>query len=204
MDHVTFKANHTAASYVANGLDENALEAFELHMMRCLECTQEVETWRAIKIHMPQPVVASPLAVRRRAGGAFGTWPIAAVFVGAAVGWWGIGGTSADLNSTQTVVFNLSALPRGVDECTAIRLAADTQVALLRIELDHPGPIVALDSQKRELPEGHYFSHAQADGSQLLRIDSELLTARTVHLYVRYSGGSLDPVGCVTGAVALR
>jgi len=47
MDHIQFKANQTAAGYVANGLDESTQEAFELHLMGCSECVEDVEVWRA-------------------------------------------------------------------------------------------------------------------------------------------------------------
>ena len=53
MDHSQFKANQTAAVYVADGLDERTLEAFEMHMMGCTECIEDVESWRAIKVNMP-------------------------------------------------------------------------------------------------------------------------------------------------------
>ena len=44
-----FKANQTAAAYVANELDEHSQEAFEIHMMGCSECVNDVEAWRVIK-----------------------------------------------------------------------------------------------------------------------------------------------------------
>src|SRR3984957_11995587 len=53
MDHALFKAKQTAAVYVADGLDERTLEAFEMHMMGCTECIDDVERWRAIKVNMP-------------------------------------------------------------------------------------------------------------------------------------------------------
>jgi len=53
MDHAQFKAKQTAAVYVADGLDERTLEAFEMHMMGCTECVEDVESWRAIKVNMP-------------------------------------------------------------------------------------------------------------------------------------------------------
>ena len=43
MDHTQFKANQTAATYVADGLDEGTLEAFEMHMMGCTECIEDVD-----------------------------------------------------------------------------------------------------------------------------------------------------------------
>ena len=57
MDHMQFKANQTAAAYVAHELDEHTQEAFEVHMMGCSECLNDVEAWRVIKTHMPDAVV---------------------------------------------------------------------------------------------------------------------------------------------------
>jgi hypothetical protein len=37
MDHIRFKANLTAATYVSHGLDESMQEDFELHLMSCPE-----------------------------------------------------------------------------------------------------------------------------------------------------------------------
>jgi hypothetical protein len=42
MDHLQFKANQTAAVYVADGLDASTQEAFEMHMMACPECVEDV------------------------------------------------------------------------------------------------------------------------------------------------------------------
>lgn len=207
MDHIQFKANQTAAGYVANGLDESTQEAFELHMMGCSECVEDVEVWRAIKLEMPkQRAEVRTLAPRRKLA-AFSDWRMAASLVGAGVigatgGWLGKSTTATDLDSTRTVVFNLPSVSRGADDCTAMRLASDTRLAVLRV----PGVskelrVVALDSEKRELPAGEYASRIQPDGSQLVRIDSELLAGRSVHLEARRADGSGEPLGCVTGDV---
>src|SRR5690554_4863871 len=87
MDHAQFKTNQIAAIYVANGLDAATQEAFELHMMSCAECLEDVEAWRAIKMHMPRkkapaPVVQLPTrteAVARRSSSVAG-WRLAASF----------------------------------------------------------------------------------------------------------------------------
>src|SRR5579864_2843337 len=103
MDHIQFKANQTAAGYVANGLDESTLEAFELHMMGCSECVEDVEVWRAIKLDMhrqrPQLHVVAP----RRRFAAFSDWRMAASVVGAGLlgaagGWLGKATTATDLD----------------------------------------------------------------------------------------------------------
>jgi hypothetical protein len=205
MDHIQFKANQTAAGYVANGLDESTQEAFELHMMGCSECVADVEVWRAIKLDMPrQHSEVRTLAPRRKLA-AFSEWRMAASLVGAGVigvagGWLGKATTATDLDSTRTVVFNLPSVSRGADDCTAMRLASDTRLAVLRVPgISRDLRVVALDSEKRELPAGDYASRIQPDGSQLLRIDAELLVGRSVRLEARRADGSGEPLGCVTG-----
>ena len=54
MEHLRFKADQTAAIYIARGLDEKSQEAFELHLMTCGDCVNDVEAWRAIEQHMPR------------------------------------------------------------------------------------------------------------------------------------------------------
>jgi hypothetical protein len=207
MDHIQFKANQTAAGYVANGLDESTQEAFELHMMGCSECVEDVEVWRAIKLEMPQQRAEVRTLAPGRKLAAFSDWRMAASLVGAGVigatgGWLGKSTTATDLDSTRTVVFNLPSVSRGADDCTAMRLASDTRLAVLRV----PGVakdlrVVALDSQKRELPAGEYTSRIQPDGSQLVQIDAQALAGRSVHLEARRADGSGEPLGCVTGEV---
>jgi anti-sigma factor RsiW len=57
MDHLRFKSDQTAAAYVADELDPTHREEFELHLMSCLECVEDVEGWRAIKNHLPREAV---------------------------------------------------------------------------------------------------------------------------------------------------
>src|SRR5579864_4009771 len=199
MDHIQFKANQTAAGYVANGLDESTQEAFELHMMSCPECVEDVEVWRAIKLDMPKQRPEVRTVAPRRKVAAFGDWRMAASLVGAGLlgaagGWLGKATTATDLDSTRTVVFNLPAVSRGADECTAVRLAPDTRLAVLRVPgLSRDLRVVALDSEKRELPAGQYSSRVQPDGSQLLQIDARLLAGRNVQLETRRASGSGEP-----------
>ncbi|MEJ0036400.1 MAG: zf-HC2 domain-containing protein [Gammaproteobacteria bacterium] len=80
MDHMQFKANQTAAAYVAHELDEHAQEAFEVHMMGCSECLNDVEAWRVIKTHMPDAVVVE--TARQFKKHWWGGWGMAASFVG--------------------------------------------------------------------------------------------------------------------------
>jgi len=207
MDHIQFKANQTAAGYVANGLDESTQEAFELHLLGCSECVEDVEVWRAIKLDMPRQRPEVRTAAPKRRYVAFSDWRMAASLLGAGIigatgGWLGKSTTATDLDSTRTVVFNLPSVSRGADDCTAMRLASDTRLAVLRV----PGVskdlrVVALDSEKRELPAGDYTSRIQPDGSQLVQIDAQALAGRSVHLEARHADGSGEPLGCVTGEV---
>lgn len=209
MDHIQFKANQTAAGYVANGLDESTQEAFELHMMGCSECVADVEVWRAIKLEMPRQgaQVRTSTPQRKVASFSFSDWRMAASLVGAGVigatgGWLGKATTATDLDSTRTVVFNLPSVSRGADDCTAVRLASDTRLAVLRVPgISKDLRVAALDSEKRQLPAGDYTSRIQPDGSQLLKIDAALLAGRQIHLEARRADGSGEPLGCVTGAL---
>jgi anti-sigma factor RsiW len=205
MDHTQFKANQTAAEYVADGLDERTQEAFEQHLMGCTECVEDVESWRAIKLAMPQAAPAARPAVAARRFPAVTDWRMAASLLGAGVvgatsGWIARSGQATDLDSTHTVVFNVPSVTRGADECANLRLATDTQVAVVRV----PGVardlrVIALDSQGHELPGG--AGHTQPDGSQLLRIESQLLKGHAVQLEARHADGSTEPLSCVTGEI---
>ncbi len=205
MDHVQFKANQTAAGYVAGGLDDGTQEAFELHLMGCSECVEDVEIWRAIKVEMPKMGLNVRSATAPRKSADFGDWRMAASLVGvgvigAAGGWLGKTTTVTDLDSTRTVVFNLPSVSRGAGECAALRLAADTQVALVRVAgISGDSHVVALDSEMHALPPSQYASRSQPDGSQLVRLNSSLLVGRAVHLEIRRSNGLDEPLGCVTG-----
>jgi hypothetical protein len=204
MDHTQFKTNQTAAGYVADGLDEGTQEAFELHMMGCSECVDDVEVWRSIKLDMPRPRPAVRTAPARRFR-PFTDWRMAASLLGAGVvgasgGWFGRATQATDIDSTQTVVFNVPSVTRGADECSALRFAADTRLAILRVPgVSRDLKVVALDSEKHELPSGKYAARLQPDGSQLVRIDAQLLDGRAVHLEARRADGSGEPLGCVTG-----
>jgi hypothetical protein len=208
MDHTQFKAKQTAAVYVADGLDENTLEAFEMHMMGCTECLEDVETWRSIKHNMPsraRPALA-PAAMGRHVHAAAG-WRMAAslvigVTLGTAGGWFGREAQAPNLDSTQTAFFNVPATTRGGDECTPLRFAPDTRFAVLRIPgVTRDRHVVAADSEKRELPASRYTSRLQPDGSHLVRIDTQALEGRAVHLEAQAADGFGEPLGCVTGEI---
>lgn len=223
MDHAQFKAKQTAAVYVADGLDERTLEAFEMHMMGCTECIDDVESWRAIKVNMPtraRPARAPAVLGRNlhagaghsrvgHSGGGYATagWRMAASLVvggvlGTAGGWFGHQSQTPNLDSTQTAFFNVPAATRGAGDCTALRLAPDTRFAVLRVPgVSRDRQVIAADAEKRELPASRYISRLQPDGSHLVRIDTQALDGREVFLEARATDGFGEPLGCVTGQV---
>ena len=207
MDHSQFKANQTAAVYVADGLDGPTQEAFEMHMMACPECVEDVETWRAIKINMPakvRPLVrpATNIPVRSRQAPA---WRLAAsvllaVSVGAAGGWLGHSTTHPGVSDGGTVFFNMPVLTRGAEECQPIKLAPRTTDAVVRLGgITGSSALVALNSDHKELPDGAYSVSVQPDGSRLLQIEVQALAGRAVHLEAQSADGTSEPLGCVTG-----
>ncbi len=212
MDHAQFKARQTAAVYVADGLDEPTLEAFETHMMGCRECVEDVESWRAIKLNMPRHSAVPrrpaqvPAVLGRSAQPSVG-WRMAASLLmggtlGIAGGWFGHETQTPNLDSTQTTFFNVPAATRGGGDCTALQLAPETKFAVLRVPgVMHGRKIIAADAEKRELPTSHYTSRLQPDGSHLVRIDAQVLDGREVFLEAHAADGSGEPLGCVTGEV---
>lgn len=208
MEHEFFAAHQTAAAYVADGLDEATLEKFELHLMSCSTCLDDVESWRAIKQNMPGRRAAGPARLRHLAP--FIDWRMAASLfgvgvLGAAGGWFGREATQGpDVDSSQTVVFNLAGTTRGADDCTVLRLGADTRVAVLRVPGVPSGLILsALDAEGQPLPAGHYAIRLQPDGSYLVRMDSQFLVGRSVYLQThRGDGAGGEPLGCITDELA--
>lgn len=206
MDHIQFKSSQTAAAYVAHELTEHQQEAFELHMMGCSECVNDVESWRVIKQHMPAPAVVEAQKPFRKLW--WGGWGMAASFLGAVavsgVGGWFAGGVARpSVDSTETAIFNLPALTRGVDECTTMPIASNARAVVLRV----PGVaanhrVVATDSTGHELSGSRYSSHAQRDGSWVLRFDADWLQRERAELVTRNAEGADESLGCVTAAVA--
>jgi anti-sigma factor RsiW len=212
MNHLQFKTRQTAADYVAQGLDEPTQEAFELHLMGCPECLQDVEIWRAIKQEMPRPATgigtataiapAAAAASQQRRLPALQTWRMAASWLGigilgAAGGWLGKSLQSTDLASAQTVVFSLPAMTRDA-ECVPLLLASDTRSAIVRIpQVSRGMQVVALDSDQHQIGAA---VRTQPDRSQLMRLDSRHLTGRDVYLQARGTDAS-EPLGCITGQI---
>jgi len=206
MDHIQFKSSQTAAAYVAHELTEQQQEAFELHMMGCSECVNDVESWRVIKHHMPAPEVIEARKPFKKLW--WGGWGMAASFVGAMVVS-GFGGYLASalqrpsLDSSETAIFNLPALTRGADDCTTLALAANARAVLLRVPgvaSDHR--VIAVDGAGRELPDARYSAREQRDGSWILRFEADWLQKQPAHLASRGPGGREEPLGCVNAAAS--
>jgi len=211
MDHAQFKAKQTAAVYVADGLDDHTLEAFEMHMMGCNECVEDVETWRAIKLNMPARVrpARAPAVLARSTRAATG-WRMAASLLaggilGTAGGWFGHQSQAPNLDSTQTAFFNVPAATRGAGECTPLRIAPNTRFAVLRVPgVTRDRKVIAVDAERHELPAARYTSRLQPDGSHLVRIDTQALNGRDVFLDAQASDGFGEPLGCVTAELPQR
>lgn len=195
-----FKANLTAATYVSHGLDESVQEDFELHLMSCPECVDDVEAWRAIEKHMPR----EERAVVARAAPARASlkhWRLAASLVGigivgAASGWYWRGFADPELDRTE--FFNTLPLTRGA-YCTPLKYAADTQRVVLRVAgVASDRKVVALSAQGEALAARGYSARRQTDGSWLLQFAAAALTPRTIRLESQGATGPGEPLGCIS------
>ena len=205
MDHIQFKSSQTAASYVAHELNEPQQEAFELHMMGCSECLNDVEAWRVIKTHMPAPAVmeAARPPFRKTWWGGFG---MAASFAGAmgvaAVGgWFASSAQRPNVDSSELAVFNMPAITRA-SECTQLPLAANARALMLRI----PGVaserhVVVTDASGKPLADSVYTARVQRDGSWVVRFDAAYLQREAAQVVSSKSGTEDELLGCVVAAV---
>lgn len=206
MDHLQFKSNHTAAAYVADGLDAKTQEAFELHMMACPECVGDVEIWRAMKRTLPREMSEADLpAIAPRKHGIAG-WRIAASlavvgFVGAGGGWYARSLQAPWLDSEQIAFFSLPPLARGFSDCSPLTLEQGTRLIALRVPGAMPDQqLVAIDANGRDLDPKTYTTHVQPDASWLVRLRSDSLSDRTIRFEARSVDGTAEPLGCVVGA----
>lgn len=205
MDHQSFKAKQTAAVYVAHGLDDRTLEAFEMHMMGCNECVADVETWRAIKLHIPARPRGRNITPESRpvsSGWRMAATLVTGVVAGSYISWTAHVHSFPNPDSTQTGVYNLPSLSRGWGDCARLRVATDTEVAYIRVP-DIPAAlhVVPLNADKQELNAQAYSWRAQPDGSGVLKLATQWVVGRTVYLERRVSGGDGESVGCITGEV---
>jgi hypothetical protein len=207
MEHLRFKADQTAAIYIARGLDEKSQEAFELHLMTCGECVNDVEAWRAIEQHMPRsPRAAGPAAPAAILDRGLKDWRLVASLIsigvlGAIGGWYG---RSFDESiDPRTAFFNAQPVTRGADECTPLKFGADTSRVVLRVSgVGRDRKVLALDPQGRELASEGYAAWRQADGSWLLQFAAAQLSRRAIRLESRGAGsGPGEPLGCISADV---
>jgi hypothetical protein len=205
MDHMHFKANQTAAAYVAQELDEHSQEAFEIHMMGCSECVNDVEAWRVIKTHMPDAVVVE--TARQFKKNWWGGWGMAASFIGAMIvaaggGWFANSMQRPSLDTSETSIFDLQPVTRS-EECTKLPLAANTRAVVLRVtKVDSQRRLVATDESGKELPASRYVAREQRDGSWVLRFDADGVQGSAAHIVSRGGEGEDEALGCVIGTIS--
>jgi hypothetical protein len=205
MDHMSFKANQTAAAYVAGELDELSQEKFEIHMMGCSECLNDVEAWRVIKTHMPDAAVVE--TARQFKKHWWGGWGMAASFVGTvaiagAGGWFANAMQRPSLYSTETAIFDMQPITRSSD-CYQLPVAANTRTVLVRItRVDSERRPVATDMDGSELASSLYNARLQRDGSWVMLFDSDSLQNAPAYIVARKSESADESLGCVTTAIA--
>ena len=228
--HLRYKAEMTAALYVAHGLDLTAEETFELHLMECPQCVDDVEAWRAIQRHMPVAAGADVASARRVPSAAavaaaaltppapaaprsavppqasLRHWRLAAslvgiALIGAAAGWYGR--TLVDPGLENTAVFNAPALERGAAECTALKFGAATQRIALRVAGVASGrQVVALSARGEELSSRDYSARRQADGSWLVQFAPSALARGALSLQSRGAAEGAESLGCFSAPAA--
>ena len=201
-----FKANQTAAAYVAHDLDEIAQEAFEVHMMGCSECLNDVESWRVIKTHMPDAVVLEPARQFKKHW--WGGWGMAASFVGAMVVAAAGGGfytgtlQRPNVDSSEIAIFDMQPVTRS-EGCTQLPLAANTRAVVLRMtKVDSERHPLATNLDGMELQASDYNVRAQRDGSWVLRFEPSYLKRASAYIVTRKAGTEDESLGCVSAVVA--
>jgi anti-sigma factor RsiW len=226
MSHLAYKSSQTAALYVADGLPDPDREAFELHLMNCSECIEDVETWRALAdgIAAERPaaaVEARPVAVAvpspptsptqppqpalpRVAARARPAWAVAAsVLMASALGLLCgrfLGDRAPSIGDPSLAFVSLGA-PTRAGDCAVVRIAADARVVAIRI----PGALeqttlVATRVGGSALDRDRYSVRTQADGSWLVRLPVAALVGQEIELETRsaQAGEPARPVGCVS------
>jgi len=202
---MSFKANQTAAAYVAGELDELSQEKFEIHMMGCSECLNDVEAWRVIKMHMPDAAVVE--TARQYKKHWWGGWGMAASFVGTiaiagAGGWFANAMQRPNVYSSETAIFDMQPITRSSD-CYQLPVAANTRTVLVRVtRVDSERRPVATDMDGSELASSLYSARLQRDGSWVMLFDSDSLKKAPAYIVARKDAGADESLGCVTTAVA--
>jgi hypothetical protein len=217
MSHLAFKSNQTAAQYVADGLGDPDREAFELHLMNCSDCVDDVETWRALSqgiaaqsASVARPVAANvapernPARALARHSADWQRWQLAAsVFLACALGlgggWFLRAGRGGSLDDGALGFVSLAGPTRSAD-CTVVPLAAGTRIVAARIPGARSGQgLIATRLDGRPLDASGYSVRVQPDGSWLLRIEASLLLGQEVVLESREGTGAdaREPIGCL-------
>jgi len=205
MDHIQFKSNQTAAAYVAHELDEHQQEAFEIHMMGCSECLNDVEAWRVIKTHLPDAVVLE--TARQFKKHWWGGWGMAASFVGAVLvaaagGFYGGTHQRPNIDSSETAIFDMQPVTRS-EGCTQLPVAANTRAVVLRMtKVDSERHPLATNLDGMELASNQYNVRAQRDGSWVLRFEPDYLKQASAYIISRKNGTEDESLGCVSAAIA--
>ena len=205
MEHMQFKSSQTAAAYVANELSDPQQEAFELHMMGCSECLNDVEAWRVIKTHMPAPaVIEAARAPFRKVW--WGGWGMAASFaaamaVSAVGGYFASSAQRPNVDSSELAVFNMPAVTRA-SECTQLPLAANARALVLRVPgVSSERRVAVTDASGTPAPSGAYSARLQRDGSWVLRFDAAYLQRDSVQVVSSRPGTEDEVLGCVVATV---
>lgn len=202
MDHARFKANHTAALYVSGELDEQLQETFELHLMSCPSCVQDVEIWRAMSGGIRQQR-GELLEQRSRQPAQAVAWPIAASFAliaigSGAAGWYGRSLSGPSLDDEALAVFNLPPVTRSGADCVRLQVGSMTELVALRVPNALAGWQLELtDAQGKPLDGGSYAVRAQPDGSWLLRMRARQPAGELLRLQSRAADGTSEPLGCI-------
>jgi hypothetical protein len=204
MNHLQFKADQTAAIYVSRGLDEGAQEDFELHLMSCPECVDDVEAWRAIEAHMP-PDAQRAVSRAARTSGGLAVWRLAASLVGigilgAAGGWYAR--PLADPELARTAFFNALPAGRGAFDCMPLKFSPETRRIVLRIAgVASDREVTALNPSGDPLTAAGYSARRQPDGSWVLQFAADTFSRRAIHLESRATTGPAESLGCVSAEV---
>jgi putative zinc finger protein len=205
MDHIQFKSSQTAAAYVANELSGHQQEAFELHMMGCSECLNDVEAWRIIKTHMPAPAVIEAARPPFRKVW-WGGWGMAASFaaamaVSAVSGYFASSLRQPDVDSSELAVFNMPAITRA-SECTQLPLAANARALVLRVPgVSSERRLTVADASGKPVSSSVYTARLQRDGSWVVRFDAAYLQRESVQVVSSRTGTEDEVLGCVVATV---
>jgi hypothetical protein len=219
MSHLTFKASQAAAQYVANGLRDTERESFELHMMNCTECVDDVETWRLLAVGLaaqeperrpttlqsvrpantaavpPEPATNGRQAARP---GALHRWQLAAsallaTSLGLCGGWFLHSGSAGSLEDGSLELVSLAGTSRG-DDCSVVRLARDARIVAARIPGASAGAgLVATRLDGRPLEAREYSVRTQPDGSWLVRLPASRILGQEVRLEAHYPAAQGEP-----------